>query len=489
MTHCQQMREEFYMGKNIIVKNFFWRLFEKCGAQIVSFIVSIVLARILSPAEYGEIALLMVFMTIFSVFIDSGMGNALIQKKEADDVDFSSVFYFNLVFCILIYCFCYIIAPWIERFYEYDGIASVFRFLSLALIISGVKNVQQAFVSKHMLFKSFFFSTLGGTIISAFVGVFMALMGYGVWALAAQYVLNNLIDTVILWIIVPWKPKKMFSIARLRTLFSFGIKILFANLVDSIFSNIRQLVIGRIYSSSDLAYYNKGKQFPNLIVTNIDSSIGNVMFPAMSQVQDSEHELKKYARKTIIYSSYFLTPMLFGLAACAKPMVELILTEKWIQCVPVVQILCIGFIFYPLHTCNLNCITAKGRSDIILRLEIIKKILDITLLVIAIPFGINGMALGTLLCSFSCVFINAWPNAKLVDYSIKEQIKDFLPACGLSTIMIIFVLLVNCLNIHSVMLQLCVKVLVGMLVYLIASIVVKPEPYVYLRQLVNNRKG
>lgn len=321
-------------NKGNIFSNFIWRFLERCGAQGVSFIVSIVLARLLLPEMYGTIALVTVFLNIMQVFIDSGMGNALIQKKNADDTDFSTVFYFNLVVCSVLYVLMFFIAPVIAKFYNDLSLVPVIRVLSLALLISGVKNIQQAYVSRNMLFKRFFFATLGGTIVAAVLGIWMAYRGYGVWALVAQQLTNAAIDTLILWITVRWRPKLVFSFQRLKGLFSYGWKLLASGLLDVVYNDLRQLIIGKLYSSSDLAYYNKGEHFPKLIVSNINSSIDSILLPVMSRNQDDAVSVKNMTRRAIKLSSYVMAPFMMGMAFCSKTIVTLLLTEKWLDCVP-----------------------------------------------------------------------------------------------------------------------------------------------------------
>ena len=241
-----------------VISGFLWRFAERCGAQGVSFIVTIVLARLLNPNVYGTISIILVFTTVLQVFIDSGMGSALIQKKNADDLDFSSVFFFNMIMCSFLYLILFFVAPIIAIFYDDKTLTAVIRVLGLTLIISGIKNVQQAYVARTMQFKRFFFATLGGTLGAAIVGIGMAYSGYGIWALVVQQLFNATVDTIILWLTVKWRPKKMFSVERIRTLFAFGWKLLVSSLLDTVYNNIRQLIIGKMYSSSDLAYYNRG---------------------------------------------------------------------------------------------------------------------------------------------------------------------------------------------------------------------------------------
>ena len=364
-----------------IASNFVWRFAERCGAQLVTFIVSIVLARILAPEDYGQVALITVFTTIMQVFVDSGLGTALIQKKDADDLDFSSVFYFNFVVCLILYAGMFMAAPFIAEFYNDSSLTPIVRVVSLTIIISGIKGIQQSYVSRNMLFKRFFYATLGGTIFSAFLGIALAYAGAGVWAIVAQQLSNTAIDTLILWITVKWRPKKMFSWNRLKNLLAFGGKMLASSILDTLYNNIRSLIIGKMYSSSDLAYYDQGRKFPNVIVTNINTSIDSVLLPSMASEQDDKKRVKSMTRRAIKTSTYIMAPLMMGLAFCAEAIVGLVLTDKWLPCVPFLRIFCITYMFYPIHTANLNAIKAMGRSDLFLKLEIAKKCVGMILVV------------------------------------------------------------------------------------------------------------
>ena len=371
---------------------------------------------------------------MLNVFVDSGLGNALIQKKDADDLDFSSVFWFNIVWCVVLYFLLFIGSPALAAFYGRPELTAVLRVLGLQVIISGVKNVEQAYVSKTMQFKRFFFATLGGTIGAAVIGIYMAYRGFGVWALVAQHLFNTLVDTVILWVTVKWRPKFMFSWERFKCLYSFGWKLLVSALIDTIYTEIRQLVIGKFYTSSDLAYYNRGRQFPFLFVNNVNSSIDSVLLPTFSQEQDNKEKVKAMVRKSIKMSTYIMAPLLMGLAFIGEPFVRLVLTEKWIPSVPFMRIFCITFMFYPIHTANLNAIKAMGRSDLFLRLEIAKKIVGIIALLLTMKISVMAMAYSLLVTDWISQIINAWPNKKLINYSYLEQLKDFLPGIILAVL-------------------------------------------------------
>ena len=462
-----------------IASNFIWRFAERCGAQLVSFLVSVVLARILAPDDYGTIALVTVFTAILQVFVDSGLGTALIQKKDADDLDFSSVFYFNFAMCLLLYAGMFIAAPYIAIFYEDMTLTPVIRVLSLTIVISGVKGIQQAYVSRNMLFKRFFFSTIGGTVFSAFLGIGLAYAGYGVWALVAQQLSNTIIDTLILWITVKWRPQKEFSWKRLRTLFSYGWKLLASSLLDTVYNNLRNLIIGKRYSSADLAYYNQGDKFPKIIVTNINTSIDSVLLPTMSNEQDDRKRIKSMTRRAIKTSTYVMAPLMMGLAFCAESIVKIVLTDKWMPCVPFLRLFCISYMFWPVHTANLNAIKAMGRSDWFLKLEIVKKIVGLFFLLSSMWFGVMAMAYSLLLSSILSQIINAWPNRQLLGYGYLEQVRDFAPGILLAVGMGIGVYFIGFLPLPTII-TLVIQIIAGAAIYIVASALLKLEEFEYL---------
>ena len=473
------------MNNKSFINNFIWRFAERCGAQLVTFIVSIVLARILTPEDYGVVALATVFTSILQVFVDSGLGTALIQKKNADDLDFSSVFYFNFVVCIVLYIIMFFTAPFISAFYNDSSLTSIVRVASLTIVISGVKGIQQAYVSRNMLFKRFFFATLGGTIFSAFLGIGLAYAGFGVWAIVAQQLSNTAIDTLILWITVKWRPKKMFSIKRLKELLDFGWKLLVSSLFNTVYNNLRNLIIGKYYSSADLAYYNQGDKFPNLIVTNINSSIDSVLLPTLSSAQDEKNRVKSMTRRAIKTSTYIMAPLMMGLAFCATPIVRLILTEKWMPCVPYLQIFCITYMFWPIHTANLNAINAMGRSDYFLKLEIVKKAIGMLLLLSTMHFGVMVMAYSLLVTTVTSMIINSWPNKNLLGYSLKEQIIDIFPGIFLALLMGLAISLVRLLALPDIV-TLAFQIPLGAVIYIGLSYVFKIEPFEYLLNMVKS---
>lgn len=471
-----------------VISGFIWRFMERVGAQLVQFVVSIVLARILDPSAYGTVALITVFTTIMQVFVDSGLGNALIQKKNADDIDFSTVFYTNIVFCLFLYAIMWFAAPSIANFYNQPELVPYVRVLSLTIVVSGVKNIQQAYVSRNMLFKRFFFATLAGTIGAAVLGITMALHGAGVWAIIAQQLFNLTVDTCVLWITVKWRPIKAFSFKRLKGLFSYGWKLLVSALLDTGYNNLRQLLIGKIYSSSDLAYYNQGDKFPSVIVNNINTSIDSVLLPAMSSEQDHKEHVRNMTRRAIKTSTFIMAPLMIGLAACSKEVVSLILTDKWLPCVPYLQIFCFSYMIWPLHTANLNAIKALGRSDMFLKLEVIKKCVGLALLLITMRISVFAMALSLLISGACSLVINSWPNRKLLDYKVEEQIKDILPNIIMALIMGTVIYAIGLAPLATI-LRLITQVAVGVIIYYLLSRITKNETLNYTRDLLKQYKS
>lgn len=469
--------------KSNVFSNLIWRFAERCGAQGVTFITSVVLARLLDPSVYGTIALVTVFTSIMQVFIDSGLGNALIQKKEADDLDFSSVFFFNVAVCSALYILMFFAAPLIAAFYKAPELTPVVRVLSITLLISGVKNIQQAYVSRNMLFKRFFFATLGGTIGAAVVGITMAYMGFGVWALVAQNLFNMFVDTVILWITVKWRPKKMFSFERLKGLFSYGWKLLVSSLIDAVYTDLRQLIIGKMYSKTDLAQYNQGKKFPQIIVTNINTSIDSVLLPTMSESQDDRARVKEMMRRSIKTSVYIMAPFMMGLAFTADSVISLVLKDKWLPSVPYLRIFCITYMFRPVNTANLNAIKALGRSDMYLKLEIMKKIVGLALLFSTMWFGVMAMAYSLLASSVMTQIINSTPNKKLLGYSYLSQLKDILPGILLALAMGLIIYPVRFLGLGN-LLTLLIQVPAGVLIYIAGSKLLHLDSFEYIFSVV-----
>lgn len=465
-----------------------WKFAERGGAQIIQFVVQIILARILVPSDYGLIGLITVFISIALVFAQSGLGQSLVQRRDVKNIEFNTVLYFSMAFSILLYIILFMIAPLISSFYEDHLLTNVIRILGVTIIIGAVNSVQQAYVQKTMQFKKFFYSTLTGTIISAIVGIGMAYTGWGIWALVGQQISNQLINTMFLYFTLDWKPKIEFSLKSAKVLFSYGWKLLCSSLLDTIYNNIYSLIIGKFYSSADLGYYNRGKQFPMLVIQNINTTIDSVLFPILSDTQNDRARLKTLVRRSIVTSTFLIFPAMAGLAAISKSLTVLLLTEKWLPAVPFIQFCCFTYAFWPVHTANLQAIKAVGRSDIFLKLEIIKKIVGVTILVITLPMGLIPMMWGRCISTIISSFLNASPNKKLLGYSYLEQIRDILPSFGLSVAMLGITLSVELLNLNS-WFTIIIQIIVGMLVYFAGAKLFKFESLDYILNTVREIKN
>ena len=470
-------------SKRSIMSSLVWKLLERSGTQGAQFVLSIILARLLSPEQYGVIALITVFIALATVFIQSGLGTALIQKLDADELDFSSVFYLSCFIALCLYALLYFVAPAIANFYNTPVLTPITRVLAFTLFPGAINSVQFAVVSRSMQFKRLFLSSMGGVLGSGVVGVLMAYAGYGVWALVAQQLVNSLLITIILWFIVEWRPRLRFSLGRVKTLYSYGWKLLVSGLLDTLFRNIYGLVIGKVYSKDLLGYFNRGQQFPSVIAANLDGAIQSVMLPVLSANQNRVSVVKSMARRSMKTSSYLLFPLMLGLAAIARPMVSVILTDKWLPCVPFLQLSCFAFALYPIHTANLTAINALGRSDIFLKLEIMKKLLVILVLAVTIRFGIYAMATGQVLTSILATFINAYPNKRLLSYSYWEQLHDLFPSFLLALVMASCVVSVG-FAITGNGLKLIVGIAAGFAVFVMGSRIFKLDNYTFLIQSI-----
>lgn len=470
--------------RNKAASGIIWQLLERFGARGVSLVVTIILARLLEPEVYGIIALATVFTSLLEPLINSGMSNRLIQKKDVDDLDFSTYFYFNIVVSISIYIVLFFSAPYIARLYRNMQLTSVIRVIGINVLIYGVKGVQSSYVSRYMQFRKFFYATTVGTIGSAVIGVYLAYRGYGVWALVLQNLLNNAIDTVVLWIVVEWKPKHLFSFSRLKDMLSFGWKYLVINVTNTIVDKMRALIIGKAYSATDLAFYDKGNLFPDVLTSSIESAMNAVILPSLSTEQDNPENLKRMLKRSIRLSMYILSPVNFGLIACGRPLVSLVLTEKWLPCLPFLYIFCVRNNFTAINVLNQNVYTATGRSGLYLKIDTIKKVINVSLLIICMWLGgIIGIAFSMLLSTFAYIVVNAFQIKKDLNYGFFEQIKDIVSNILPAVIMVIPVYCIQFLklsNLFTLIIQICV----GICIYLVTSIISRNDSYEYVLVMV-----
>ena len=476
-------------NKNTVIKSFLWKFLERCSVQVVTFVVTIVLARLLMPEEYGIVALITIFIALAEVIADGGFNTALIQKKEADAIDFSTVFYFSMFVAFTLYGILFFSAPFIANFYNQPLLTDVIRVLSCSLLFYSFNSVQRAYISRYMMFKKLFVSALIAVILSGAIGILLAYKGYGVWALVWQIILNQFFTTIIMWFTVKWRPILSFSKERFHTLFSFGWKIFCTNFIVTLFIRLRAMVIGKVFSPATLAYYDKGNQFPGLISDNVCGSIQSVIFPAFSEAQDDKEKVKSMMRRAINTSCLFMFPLMIGLMVCAKPLVILLLTEKWLGVVPFMQILCLANFFRPISIPNQQAITALGHSGITLKLEIVRKVIDVIILAVSCYMGALAIAWGVVLFNLMCVIINLIPNVKLLDYKIHEQLKDLVPTFIISFVMGGAIYGISYIPI-SPLVQLFLMMISGLIIYIGLCYIFKVESFFYLLDMVtkNRRK-
>lgn len=469
------------------IGSFLWKYLERSSVQVTQLLITIILARLLLPSEYGIVALIVVFINISYVIVDGGFNTALIQKKNADNIDFSTIFYFSLFMALIMYITLFLTAPAIASFYSQPKLVPVVRVISVVLFFHSIIAVQNAYVSRNLLFRKMFICSFSSVIISGTVGIFMAYNGYGVWALVAQMLIAQFILASIMWIVLGWRPNMIFSFERLNGLLDYGWKIFTTNFIVSLFVNIRKLVIGRFYSPASLAYFERGDHFPHLIMTNIQTSIQAVMFPIFSKEQDDRKRVKLILRRATKINCFVIYPMMMLLIVSARPLVLFILTEKWLPAVEFIQIFCIANFFRPIAIPNLEAIKALGYSDISLKLEVIKKILDVCILVISVFFGVYAIAWGIVIFNFICVFINLYPNKRLLDYGIKEQMIDASPTLLIALAMGATVYWIQFFSFPNLII-IILQIMFGAGVYLGLSYLFKEESCMYFFEMYKNNK-
>ena len=458
--------------KSKVVNGFFWKFGEQVSSQFVSFILSIILARLLTPNDYGVVALVNIFILIANVFVTSGFGTALIQKENSNETDFSTIFYLSELVSILIYILIFAIAPFVANFYNNPKMTLILRVFALQLPLSAFNAIQQAYISKHLMFRKVFVSTTISSILSGVIGICCAYAGFGVWALVSQYLSNTAIVSITLALQISWHPQLKFSWSAGKPLLNFGWKILAASLLGQFFNQLRSLILGRVYSSADLAYYNRGLRFPELISENVNNTISGVLFPVLSEYGDDFIKVKNGLRKSIRMSTFILMPLLFGLMSTAQEVILLLLTSKWLKAVPFMQILCLSCVFDTVSNENIQALKAIGKSDVLLKLEFIKKPIYLVLLILGMKINVFAVAATMSLYNVIAVFINMSPNRKLLNYSYAEQLGDMLPALCASLIMSIIVFFVGYLH-FSTIVMLILKITVGVLSYLFIALIFK----------------
>ncbi len=473
---------------NSIGSGLAWSFAERITAQLVTTLVGILLARILEPEHYGLISIVNVLITFCNVFVSSGMSSALVQKKEISDRDYNTAFFISLGISLCAYLLLFFAAPLVASFYNLEELTAVIRVMGLRLPLAAVNNIQQAHVQREMTFKRFFIATLFGTVLSGFVGVFLAWRGAGVWALVAQYLTNTTVDTIVLFFVEKWFPKPNFSRKSAKKMFSFGWKVLATELVYTTEESIRGLVVGKACGSADLAYYDQGQKYPALLVNNLNTAINKVMLPAYSRSQDDLSALKAMLRRAISVGVFLLCPILIGFLAVARNFVLVILTEKWLPCVPMIQVFCVLYLTRPLESACHQALLAIGRSDIALRIMLLINVSALVLVLIA-ALGFHSVflvAVAALLSGMiSLIGFMNWTR-KLLNYSLREQLQDLCPPLLCGVAMGAGVLAVGLLPLAPLPL-LALQIVAGIALYVLLSKLAHLTAMEYLLLLIKKR--
>lgn len=465
--------------KSQMTSGMIWKFAERFSAQGVSFVVSMVLARILMPEDYGVVAIINIFITIADVFLSSGLSTSLIQKKDADDLDFSTIFYLNLGLSTVLYVTLFCISPYIAKIYDMPILKSTIRVFALRLPVSAFQVIQIAYISKKMQFKKFFLATITGTLLSAVVGVGMALKGFGVWALIGQYMTNTVVDTMVLWVTVKWMPRKMFSFKASIPLIKYSWKVMVTDLLGTLCNNLGSFIIGAKYNSENLAYYTKGNQLPQLFRSNIYTTLISVLFPGIAAVNDDMVAVKKITRKSVRIMAYIVFPISMGLMAAGNTIVEVLFTEKWLPMLPYVYVMCAETIISVPATIALQPIKAVGRSDLMLKSEIIKKIFFVVSIVIAMNFGVFAIALTVPANTLLDLVINSIMAKQIIGYNVFEELSDCFAALALSLAMAGVVVFIDRFKLN-IYIKLVVQVLIGGFCYIGLSCLTKNKEFSYI---------
>lgn len=466
---------------------FIWKTLEQFGVLAIQFVLQIVIARILMPDVYGIVAIIGVFISIANIFVQCGFSTAIVQKKNIDSHEVSAVFNFSLIIGILAYLILFVGAPFIERFFSMQNLASPLRVMAIAIFPGLYNSVQISLLRRSLRFKEIFITSMCAVCISGIVGVLLAYSGYGVWALVWQNLIYSVTTVLILFIIIKWFPKPIWKFGRIKPLIKFGSHVLLTNIVDEIVLDIRTFVIGKIYNSSSLAFFNRGKSFPDIVIRSLNGSLQAVLLPVLSRKNDSEFEnaIGETVKRTVSVSCFVVFPILALIMSSANNYVTILLTEKWLPCVPYIQIFCIYYLTWPITTSNIQALLSKGHSALVLKLETIRKILDILILFVTMTFGIKAIAWGVAAVSLLGVPLYLYPAKKYYDYSFWQQLKDISPSLFLSAICALIIWGVGLIDIN-IFAGLALQVVIGTFGYIYLARIMRFKAYNLVRSYVKS---
>lgn len=454
--------------KNKTVKGIVWSSIERFSVQGIQFLVMIVMARLLTPKDYGLVGMVAIFIAVAQSLVDSGFSQALIRKQNRTETDNSTVFYFNIVVGILLYLVLFAIAPWVADFYNSPELTALMRVICLSVVFNSFVVVQRALLTVNIDFKTQAKASLTAAVVSGVIGIGMAYSGFSYWSIVAQQLVNLGLNTLLLWIFTRWRPRWIYSWGSFRELFTFGSKLMFSGLLDVVYRNMYLLVIGKVFTASSLGYYTRANQFAEFPSSNLTGIMQRVTYPVLCQIQDDDERLAQIYRRFLRLSAFLIFPLLVGLSAVAEPFVLLLLKEQWLFAATLLQIICFAMMWYPIHAINLNLLQVKGRSDLFLRLEIIKKAIAVLILCVTIPMGLIAMCVGLILSSLIALIINTNYTGKLIQVGFLRQMRDLLPTLLLSLSMWGVVYgITSCLS--GIILQLIVGIIAGMVYYIALS--------------------
>jgi len=470
--------------KRKTVKGVVWSAVERFSVQGVQFLVTLVIARILDPKDFGLVGMLTIFLAVAQSLIDSGFSQALIRKQDRSEEDNCTVFYFNIVVSALLYLLLYALAPFVAKFYNEPQLTDLMRVICIIIIINSFAVVQRALYTATINFKTQAKATFTSALVSGIIGIGLAMKGFGVWTLAWQQIIRAALNTILLWWYSSWRPRLIYSWQSFRVLFKFGSNLLLSGLLDTIYSNIYQITIGKIFSATSLGYFTQAKHIAALPSSNIQGIIGSVTYPVLSSLQNEDERLAINYRKLLRVSAFIVFPLMCGLAAVSYPLINILLGEKWNFTATLLIPISLAMMWYPIHAINLNLLKVKGRSDLFLRLEIIKKILGVSMLAATFSFGLIVMCCGLVINSFIALFINTYYTGKLINVGFVKQMKDLSGVLLLSLSMAAIVYTITCF-ITNIYAQLVVGIIAGATYFTTMCFVLKLKEVEFLKSLIN----
>lgn len=454
--------------KQKTVKGVLWSSVERFSVQGIQFLVMIIMARLLTPKDYGLVGMVAIFIAVAQSLVDSGFSQALIRKQNRTETDNSTVFYFNIVVGILLYLILFAIAPWIAKFYDSPELTALMRVVCLSVVFNSFVVVQRALLTVNIDFKTQAKASLTAAIVSGVVGIGMAYSGFRYWSIVTQQLVNLGLNTLLLWLFARWRPRWIYSWDSFRELFTFGSKLMASGLLDVVYRNMYLLVIGKVFTASSLGYYTRASQFAEFPSSNLTSIMQRVTYPVLCQIQNDDERLALIYRRFLRVSAFLIFPLLVGLSAVAEPFILLLLKKQWLFASTLLQIICFGMMWYPIHAINLNLLQVKGRSDLFLKLEIIKKIIAVIILCITVPMGLIAMCVGQIFSSIICLIINTHYTGKLIQVGFLRQMQDLLPALVLSVTM--WGVVYSTISfLTGSLLQLIIGIFVGVIYYIVLA--------------------